>query len=401
MTPASNQPVCGVCGTKLVKNGKTSAGRTRWRCKGCGSSATQSRADVTRKAQLNTFLGWLLGKTSQRQAGGGTGRSLRFSTAWCWNIEVPPPEPTGEVHRQIIVDGTYFNGWCALIAHNGQHVIGWQWCDRESKAAWVALFKRFPAPDVVVTDGGTGLRAALDQQWRRTRIQRCFFHIRAAVVRHTTLNPRLEAGQEILALTRELMRVQDLDAAAAWMGDYAWWEAKWSSFLKQRTYAKKGLERPVWAKPNQNWWYTHIQLRRVQGLYRQLIRDKSLFTFLDQDYVSQGIRTVERATSRLEGGPNSAIKHLLRHHRGMPETHTRKAVDWLLNSLTEHPHDPRELLQRHHRAAEQTAKHKPEPEEPLGPQSYGTATTAEEGLWARKGGPEDPDTPGLYTHSCL
>ncbi|MGQ7785744.1 transposase-like zinc-binding domain-containing protein, partial [Nesterenkonia sp. K-15-9-6] len=32
MTPPSNQPVCGVCGTKLVKNGKTSAGRTRWRC---------------------------------------------------------------------------------------------------------------------------------------------------------------------------------------------------------------------------------------------------------------------------------------------------------------------------------------------------------------------------------
>ena len=368
-----------------MKNGKTSAGRTRWRCKACGASSTQSRTDVTRRSQLKAFLSWLLGKDSQKDLGGGTGRSLRFSTAWCWNIEVPQPDPTGEVHRQIIVDGTYFNGWCVLIAHNGTHVIGWQWCDRESKAAWAALFKRFPAPDVVVTDGGTGLRAALDQQWQRTRIQRCYFHIRAAVVRHTTLNPRLEAGKEILGLTRELMRVQDLDAAAAWMGSYASWEAKWESFLKQRTYAKKGMERPSWAKPNQNWWYTHIRLRRVQGLYRQLIRDQSLFTFLDEDYTTGGTRTVERATSRLEGGANSAIKHLLRHHRGMPEHHAPKAVDWLLNSLTQRPHDPWELAQQDHRSAATSTMQKPEKEEPLGPQTYGTAATTEEGLWARSG----------------
>ncbi|WP_150460342.1 hypothetical protein [Nesterenkonia ebinurensis] len=50
------------------------------------------------------------------------------------------------------------------------------------------------------------------------------------------------------------MRVQDLDAAAAWMGAYASWEAKWAGFLKQRIYAKKGIERPSWAKPNQQWW---------------------------------------------------------------------------------------------------------------------------------------------------
>lgn len=368
-----------------MKNGKTSAGRTRWRCKNCGSSATQARADVTRRAQLNAFLGWLLGKDSQKSAGGGTGRSFRFSTAWCWQIEVPQPAPTGEVHRQIIVDGTYFNGWCVLIAHNGAHVIGWQWCDKESKAAWVALLQQFPAPDVVVTDGGTGLRAALDQRWKRTRIQRCYFHIRAAVIRHTTLNPRLEAGKEILALTRELMRVQNLDAAAAWMGAYASWEATWEAFLKQRTYPRKGVERPWWAKPNQAWWYTHIRLRRVQGLYRQLIRDQSLFTFLDEDYAAEGARTVERATSRIEGGPNSAIKHLLRHHRGMPEPHARKAVDWLLNSLTEHPYDPWPLAQRHQQKAAETTQQAAPVEEPLGPESYGTAATSEEGLWARSG----------------
>ena len=103
------------------------------------------------------------------------------------------------------------------------------------------------------------------------------------------------------------------------------------------------------------------------------------------DYLTGGVHTVERATSRLEGGPNNPIKHLLRHHRGMPENHARKAVDWLLNSLTEHPHDPWTLAKRHHHQTAESAKQKPAEEEPLGPETYGTATTAEEGLWARKG----------------
>ncbi|WP_328821739.1 IS1249 family transposase [Nesterenkonia haasae] len=311
MTNPRNHPLCDVCGTKLVKNRTTSAGRTRWRCKHCGASATQSRPDVTRRADLEAFLNWLPGKDSQRQADGGTGRSFRARIAWCWDIEVPQPTPTGEVHRQIIVDGTYFQGWCVLIAFTGSHVIGWQWCDTEKKAAWVQLLKQFPAPDVVVTDGGAGLRAALDQQWRRTRIQRCYFHIFTAVKRHTTLNPRLESGKEILKLTRELMQVRDLDAAASWMGSYASWEARWESFLKQRTYARTAAERPSWAKPNQTWWYTHIRLRQVQGLYRQLIRNQSLFTWLDDQFLQNQTRTVARTISPLEGWPNRAIKDLL------------------------------------------------------------------------------------------
>ncbi|GAB3179770.1 hypothetical protein GCM10027060_08110 [Nesterenkonia halophila] len=249
---------------------------------------------MTRKAQLNAFLSWELGQYGRQDIGGGTGRSLRFSTAWCWQIEAPRPDPTGEVHRQIIVDGTYFGGWCVLIAPNGARGLGRQRCDKEPKAARTALFKRLPAPDIVVPDGGTGLRAAVDQQWPRPRVQRSCFHIRASAVRHTTLNPRLEAGQEVLALAREFMRVQELDAAAAWLGSYASWETRWSSFLKERTYAKTGAQGPSWAKPNQACWYTHIRLRRIQGLYRQ---------------------------------------------RG-PEHHAGRAVDWLLDSLTEDPPTP-------------------------------------------------------------
>ncbi|MCT1922818.1 hypothetical protein M3C63_13280, partial [Brevibacterium luteolum] len=61
MTGSRNQPRCGVCANKLVKNGKTTAGRTRWRCKSCGASTTQHRPDITRHAEFQAFLSWLSG----------------------------------------------------------------------------------------------------------------------------------------------------------------------------------------------------------------------------------------------------------------------------------------------------------------------------------------------------
>jgi len=297
---------------------------------------------------------------------------------------VPQPVVTGEIYGQIIVDGTYFQGWCLLIAHNGKHVIAWQWCDRESKASWGALLSRFPAPNVVVTDGGAGLRAALDTYWKHTKIQRCYFHIFAAVRRHTTLNPRLEAGKEILALTRQLMDVTDLDGAATWMGDYATWEAKWAQFLKERTYPRTGIERPKWVRPSQQWWYTHQNLRRVQGLYRHLTRDNALFTWLNPAYQANGQLVVERTTSRLEGGVNAGIKELLRRHRGMSQNHARRAIEWHLNQLTEFPQNPWKLAKNHLQHPPETTP-PPLTDERPGPAQYDTGLSAEEGLWIRKG----------------
>ena len=53
-----------------------------------------------------------------------------------------------------MLDGTYFNGWCVLIAFNGQHVIDWQWCDTEKKIAWQALLERIPAPKIAIIEVG-------------------------------------------------------------------------------------------------------------------------------------------------------------------------------------------------------------------------------------------------------
>ena len=120
--------------TSLLRTEKTSAGRTRWRCKNCGASSTQTRETATRKAQFRMFQKWLESNQPRQDFSTST-RSFTRHTQWCWNV-APSVVPTGEIHHQIMLDGTYFNGWCVLIAHTGTHVIDWQWCDRERGVKW-------------------------------------------------------------------------------------------------------------------------------------------------------------------------------------------------------------------------------------------------------------------------
>ena len=107
---------------------------------------------------------------------------------------------------------------------------------------------------MAVIDGGAGLHAAIAEQWPTTRIQRCYLHIFQVVRRHHTLKPRLEAGREILTLTRALMNVRDIDQAVLWLQAYAAWESRWDNFLRHRTYAKTHVTRPNGVSDDQQWW---------------------------------------------------------------------------------------------------------------------------------------------------
>ena len=141
---------CDLCGGALKRNGTTSAGAVRGRCKACGASRSvrRSRPDVARRHELEAFLSWLLGKDSQEEAAPGTGRQFRRRTAWCWNV-VPAVPATGQIHDEVQLDGIYLTGgWCCLIAIAGGHVIGWQWCDTEKPQpgphCWKSFLPRAP-----------------------------------------------------------------------------------------------------------------------------------------------------------------------------------------------------------------------------------------------------------------
>lgn len=166
-------PNCPVCGRRMARNGKTSAGRTRWRCTSCDASAT-CRIDSAAK-QLSAFLAWLLTRSRQSDMPGG-GRTFRRKTARFWEVRPMPPKVEA-TRRVVFVDGIHLDRKAVvLIASDERHALGWHLCRSENSRAWAALMPRVAPPEVVVSDGGDGFAKALRGTWPRTRRQRCVFH---------------------------------------------------------------------------------------------------------------------------------------------------------------------------------------------------------------------------------
>ncbi len=345
-----------------ASNASTSAGRTRWRCKSCGASTTKSRPDITAKTQASMFLDWFLGKGGVKQLDIPR-RTFSGRISWCWQIEIPKPQVTGEIYNQILLDGIYLPyNWCLITATNGKQIIDWQWCQRENAPAYQALMNRLPTPKVVVTDGGAGIQKALKNTWPKSTIQRCLFHVKTNTITDLTRRPKTAAEKALLALTNQLLTINTPQEAANWIRLLHQWHQLYQEFINEKTYS---------TNPNgkTHWWWTHERLRRAYKRLERLSRSENLFTYLEPEFANQGIN---RTTSQLEGGINAPIRRLLNTHRGLSEPHMKTAIEWGLNQKSIDPADPITWLTKHHH---NTSQQQPPPatNAPIGPALYDTA----------------------------
>lgn len=158
---AVNNMTCPSCGSPMKRNGKTKSGSQRWRCVGCGASATHSIDTAAR--DLAAFVGWLLSKESQVDMP-GQGRTFRRRCARFWAIW-PMPEAVDEACRVVYVDGIWVASDCVvLIACSDEFVLSWHLARAETAAAWRSLLSRVAVPEMVVTDGGSGFWADFLEQ---------------------------------------------------------------------------------------------------------------------------------------------------------------------------------------------------------------------------------------------
>lgn len=341
-------PVCGEAGVK--KNGKTRKGVTRYRCTRCGASYCQTRPDITRKAQLDKFAQWIIGKLSISEVTSQSRMTWSRQNDWCWRVE-PRIPVTGEVYDEIQVDGTYLPyEWCLLTAMSRGKVLAWQWCNRENKSAYRALFKRLPPPLMVITDGQRGALSAIAAEWPDARIQRCLVHIKRNIRVLTTSKPRIPAHKALLGLAKQLVKIRTLDEADQWVNLLQQFHNQWGEWLKEETHRCEVLPEniPSWVKPNQQWWYTHQNARQAYNLLARQLREGTLFTFLDPDLNKQTTQPLTSSTNPLEGGINAQIKAVIQLHRGLSENHMRRAVEWWCYLHSENPLQPHELTQSKH-----------------------------------------------------
>ena len=286
----------------MKRNGRTSSGRIRWRCRnaGCGSSRTQSRDNSAR--DLRCGLDWLFSK--QSQAGHRLpARTLRRRCELMWGLW-PPVPLVDEVHHVVHVDGIHLHrDAVVLIAVAGGHVIGWHVAKSEKAAAWQCLMARIAPPDVLVCDGGGGVLKAAKATWPDTRIQRCLFHVQANILEPAGRRPRLEAGGRLRRVALSLPRVGDAGGAAEWLVSYNRWEQDFASFLDEKSEYADGSVNDM-----------HQRLVKARRMIRRRIREGQLFTFLDEGLASVG---PVPSTNNLVESWNARLRDMLRRHRGL------------------------------------------------------------------------------------
>jgi transposase-like protein len=109
---------------------------------------------------------------------------------------------------------------------------------------------------VVIADGGTGLGAALAQQWAGTDIQRCLVHVQRNVRTYLTSNPRTDAGKALLGLGKTLTGITSQQRAVQSLQTFNDWYELYAHLTTERTYLKTVQERsliPGWVRPGQTW----------------------------------------------------------------------------------------------------------------------------------------------------
>jgi hypothetical protein len=277
------------------------------------------------------FLRWLMSGQRQADMPGG-GRSFRRKCKQFWKVWPIAPH-TGEVHRVVFVDGIYLaRNTVILIASTEKYRIGWYIARSENSRAWKALMSPIAPPDVVVTDGGTGFEKARKQIWPTTRVQRCTFHAFCQVKKQTTTRPNLQAGVELYGLAKKLLKAKDIDAATKWISSYNDWCMSWEDFLSEKTKDEQ----------TGRWDWTHARLVCARNGLNTLLKNGTLFTFLDPLLTADG--PLPGNNNRLEGGTNAQLREMLRRHRGLSLMRRAKAVFWWCYMHSESPLSAADIL---------------------------------------------------------
>lgn len=210
----------------------------------------------------------------------------------------------------LVVDATYFG---TRIDRTAWGVILFRDADRKENLWWkyVAHERGVEYAEgrgyleslgyTILSTTGDGF-LALPKVFSGIPFQMCHFHMKQIVVRGVTLRPKTEAGQVLLALSKELQRT-DQDTFARRLSEF---HLRYASFLMEKTH-----------HPDGSWSWTHEGVRHAYiGLTNW---QPYLFTYHTD-------RRIPNTTNTCDGH-FSHIKDIVRIHRGLNKVFKQKVLD--------------------------------------------------------------------------
>ena len=168
---------CKICGNAMVKAGKTSIGKQRYKCNNCNTRPIMKKENKSRQNELKSFVNWLIDSTKVEHRISSSRSTFYRKTNWCWGI-VPKIKSDGIPSDFIFVDATYLSReLCLLVVRNEKYVLNFIWAKKENQENYYDLLKSIERPNFVICDGHKGIAKACAKLWKNVEIQRCVVHI--------------------------------------------------------------------------------------------------------------------------------------------------------------------------------------------------------------------------------
>ena len=219
-----------------------------------------------------------------------------------WNPRIPPKVGF------LLLDTTYFGrSWGVLVAMDARtgSILYRKYLRHERIKDYQECVSTIESQGFVVKgmviDGMRGLFKAFSSY----QTQMCQYHQCAILRRYLTQNPRLEAGKELLILSKKLTTSTKSEFTTL----FKEWEIKWNDFLNERSINS------ITGKS----YYVHKKLRSA----RRSIKSNMPYLFV---YQEDGSRCLPNTNNKLEG-KFTDLKKNLNNHSGMSKENRKRFID--------------------------------------------------------------------------
>ena len=279
-----------------------------WSCNDCGRRFRNKRREKV-AFQKRIWKEYVFEKQTLRELGQKNGKDWR--TLKNHFEQYKAPEKTHEPRKiHLITDALYFGerkektSWCAVCFRDlkRKENLWWGFFDTETTSAYLegkTYLENLGYKILSVTGDGFG---GLRQAFFDIPYQMCHVHMKRIVVSGTTLNPELEAGQALLALTKTLYYT-DGETFKNYLKKYI---EKYQVFLNQKSV------NPLTGKTS----LTH------EPLYRAFM---SLWRFLPYLFTFEKNKDIPKTTNSLEGH-FSHVRDIVGVHRGLSRPQMEKVL---------------------------------------------------------------------------
>lgn len=326
---------CQCSARKVVRFGKTSVGRSRFRCLVCYRTFVVKKpsvcfADFVEFAQLITGMvnrkKIIRDKNISRKT-----LTKRFKPFFdhpltaqeIWKIS-PPKIATSKDPWVYGVDGKWLKRQGVILVHRDvthKENLFWSFHKSESFSALETDLSKLTSlisgstgnfPVGAVSDWKGAIVTAIGTFFGSIPHQRCLSHVLRLAKNLLPKNSPIPATLKLREIALDLKNISSFKERLDWQVRIKDWEKTYGSLLQVKTQAQPGHHK--------KWWYTHGNLRRG---YRLLIHDQdSLFVYLTNSLIPKSNNSLE--------GVNSQLDQKLGSHRGMRINQQISFVFWYL-----------------------------------------------------------------------